>query len=182
MCFFNLQFAVTLLEKITVERFCLLHKNSQFSILQILHQLNMADGFEANLVHLFKGSIERKKAALELTKLIITHRNTRNLYLNYTHNTCLAIYQKLHDFSGTELAETSYTCMLRMLAQNPHFLTCSVVTYTLMLLQWDFPLSCANSTSFLKFAEYWFRVVHRTDIFDLPQGMEECILLRMKSK
>lgn len=123
--------------------------------------------------------MQRKNIALQLVMLVTKYRNTKDLYLDYPQDTCLSIYQKLHEFSGTELAEISYSCMLIMLAQNSDFLTFSSVTYALMVMQYNYPQNCATNGSFLKFAKHWFHYARLANIFDLPQGMEECILLRM---
>lgn len=108
-------------------------------------------------------------------------RQNRALYLNYSDDMSLSIYQKLHDFCGTELADVSYKCMLRMLQGDPDYLKFSAVTYALMDMQCNYPQSCAKSTSFLQFAKYWLEQMEFADIFDLPPTMKESLLLRENS-
>lgn len=120
----------------------------------------------------------RQMTALKLINLIVRCRRVKEIYLNYAESTSLCLYQKLHEFRGTKLAKICYACMTYMLVGNPDFLTFSAVTYILMEMQWKYPECCVTSSDFLLFARLWFSYVRQKNIFDLPRGMEESILLR----
>lgn len=123
-----------------------------------------------------RGTDLRKELALKLIKLVLSHRNKKPLYLNYPDDISLGIYQRLHDFCGTNLADLSYACMLKMLRGDPDYFMFSVVTYALMDMQWNYPQSCAKSKAFLKFAKCWLQLVQNCGFFELPPGMKECLV------
>lgn len=136
--------------------------------------MKFAKPLETNLARLLRGSTLRKKIALQLIKLVVSYRQKKPLCLNYSDDISLGIYQRLHNFCGTELADLSYVCLFKMLQREHEYLTFSALTYALMDMQWNYPKPCAKSENFLKFAKYWLQLAQDSNICYLPQGMIEC--------
>lgn len=155
-------------------------KLSNFSF-QIYNKLKFTDPLLVNLSWLIKGNDSRKKLALHFIQSILRFRE-ENLYLDYSDDILLSLYQKLHEFCGTELADVAYDCMWKMLNTNPQYLSYSVFTYSLMVMQWSCPQPCADSSAFLEFAKLWFGLVEKFNIFDLPSVMKKCVLWENSEK
>lgn len=116
---------------------------------------------------------------MKLIKEIVKRWRSKNSFINYEEKNANSIYVALHTFCGTELAEIAYSCMLILLKGNSSLARLNV-TYALMIMQWQHPMTCANSNGFLNFADHWFFRIKTDSSFDFPPEIQKCFLSKIK--